>query len=416
MNKMGEHLEQSRIDVIESTVRDKVEKWREKLLDLGNRNPLISTSFSPSRGVIEIFAPGCESVWRKLAAESEAGADPMRFPWRIDLVPPPDEHSDSAINDSGGLFRDPPNSTKEWLPSLQECEESPRLKESDILTDLSDKVLDRRLRTLNGHAKLAMSEQGVHALYVVFGFLKWYESRSSEEPRWSPLMLVPASLSRTATGAPWDLTEAEDDALENLCLRQRLIQDFSIELPPLPDINELEEPGTRNEFLDAVREAISDEPTWEVEDRVAVGRFAFPKIAMWKDLGDYMQAVTSHPLCRSLAGDQTVSHKDSFGAVNDLPEPAQFDDAIPPGEMKTILDCDSSQFEAVVAARNGVSFVLDGPPGTGKSQTIANIIADALSGGRTVLFVSEKHSALEVGIMEKRNAYIFKIFSLALMK
>ena len=64
--------------------------------------------------------------------------------------------------------------------------------------------------------------------------------------------------------------------------------------------------------------------------------------------------------------------------------------------MKTILDCDSSQLEAIVAARKGVSFVLDGPPGTGKSQTIANIIADALSVGRTVLFVSEKISALEV--------------------
>ncbi len=43
-----------------------------------------------------------------------------------------------------------------------------------------------------------------------------------------------------------------------------------------------------------------------------------------------------------------------------------------------------------------MSFVLDGPPGTGKSQTIANIIADALSVGKRVLFVSEKVAALEV--------------------
>ncbi len=52
--------------------------------------------------------------------------------------------------------------------------------------------------------------------------------------------------------------------------------------------------------------------------------------------------------------------------------------------------------EAIVAAKKGISFVLDGPPGTGKSQTIANIIADALSVGKRVLFVSEKVAALEV--------------------
>ncbi len=64
--------------------------------------------------------------------------------------------------------------------------------------------------------------------------------------------------------------------------------------------------------------------------------------------------------------------------------------------MKAILDCDSSQLEAIVAAKKGVSFVLDGPPGTGKSQTITNIIADALSAGKRVLFVSEKVAALDV--------------------
>ena len=74
---------------IDQTLHDKVEKWRSKLLDIGNRNPLVSCSFNPSRGVIEIVTPDSERVWRSLAADSEAGADPMRFPWRRELVPPP---------------------------------------------------------------------------------------------------------------------------------------------------------------------------------------------------------------------------------------------------------------------------------------------------------------------------------------
>ena len=61
-----------------------------------------------------------------------------------------------------------------------------------------------------------------------------------------------------------------------------------------------------------------------------------------------------------------------------------------------VLDADASQRAAIAAALDGRSFVLDGPPGTGKSQTIANMIGAALHAGKTVLFVSEKAAALDV--------------------
>ena len=64
--------------------------------------------------------------------------------------------------------------------------------------------------------------------------------------------------------------------------------------------------------------------------------------------------------------------------------------------MLEILDADSSQQEAILLAKKGVSFVLKGPPGTGKSQTIGNIIAERLGQGRKILFVSEKMAALDV--------------------
>lgn len=443
---------------IHDVLANKVELWRDKLLDLGNRNALINTKFSDYGGTIEFDTPSTEQIWLKLAAESEAGADPMRFPWRRDLVPPPpdwEEYEDEEVEndevsetDDPSLFNsatlkaakevseskdeDPArklkeyassenqssekvienhnlskieiNSTisfrkrkrREWNPPLDECRSSSYLQSNDLLVDVTDKVLDRKLRNLDGHARLAMSEQGVHVIYVAFGFLKWYESADSTEERYSPLMLVPVSLSRDSTSAPWELTEAEDDAIDNLCLRQRLWQDFKLELPPLPDIDELEEDGARGAFLEAVGNAIEKHERWEVVDKCVLGRFAFPKIAMWKDLGDHKKSVTEHSLCRAIGGDDSAIGVASFGPVSEVPTSRELDDTIPPGEVKAILDCDSSQLEAIVAARKGVSFVLDGPPGTGKSQTIANIIADALAVGRRVLFVSEKISALEV--------------------
>ena len=71
-------------------------------------------------------------------------------------------------------------------------------------------------------------------------------------------------------------------------------------------------------------------------------------------------------------------------------------DRLVPESMVHILDADSSQHEAIEAVKHGAHLVMDGPPGTGKSQTIANIIAESLSAGKTVLFVSEKTAALEV--------------------
>ncbi|WP_237225482.1 DUF4011 domain-containing protein [Rubinisphaera sp. JC750] len=437
---------------VRTTLAEKVELWRDRLLDLSNRNALINTRISERSSNLVFDTPSTEEIWQKLAAESEAGADPMRFPWRRDLVPPPpdwqeyEEEPESVAPNEGPVSKlpvasdesapttansspktDNTSSTqkqtsngskaesktetgtikssavslrkrkrREWNPPFEECKSSSLLQPNDLLVDKSDKVLDRKLRNLDSDARLAMSEQGVHVLYVAFGFLKWYESVDSSDARFSPLMLVPVTLSRDSTSAPWELTEAEDDVVSNLCLQQRLWQDFKLELPKLPEINELEEEGARKAYLDTVAAAIEKHERWEVVDKCLLGRFAFPKIVMWEDLGAHAESVVEHPLCRAIGGDEEAIGPQAFGSIGEAPPAKELDDKISPGEIKTILDCDSSQLEAIVAARKGISFVLDGPPGTGKSQTIANIIADALSVGRTVLFVSEKISALEV--------------------
>src|SRR5262249_27612549 len=98
------------------------------------------------------------------------------------------------------------------------------------------------------------------------------------------------------------------------------------------------------------------------------------------------------PLCRAVAGDTAVSLK----APADLPAAADLDRVVPPEAAVHILDADSSQHEAIEAVKRGAHLLMDGPPGPGKSQTIANMIAEALAAGKTVLFVSEKTAALEV--------------------
>jgi very-short-patch-repair endonuclease len=380
-----------------------IESWRSRLLDIGNRNPLINTSFNPSRGVLEFANPEPEVVWRKLITAGEAGSKALRFPWKRDLVPSPDREVESN-GDIGQLSLDleaapdvaNEKETKDWNPPISECLASSRLRSDDLLTTIGDRALDRRIRTLDGYADLSISEQGIHCLFLAFGFIKWFESADSSKEIRSPLILVPATFTRETSDSPWELQEAEDDVVDNLCLRQRFKQDFGLELPPLPELEQLEEDGARLAYLAEVREAISKILRWEVEDRCCLGRFAFPKIAMWQDLGDHVESIASSTICQSIGGQSVDDPQVAFGDPTSVPDARQLDDHVGPGEIKAILDCDSSQLEAIVAAKKGISFVLDGPPGTGKSQTIANIIADALSVGKRVLFVSEKVAALEV--------------------
>src|SRR5690606_39871735 len=77
-------------------------------------------------------------------------------------------------------------------------------------------------------------------------------------------------------------------------------------------------------------------------------------------------------------------------------EPRTIDSKIDPSELMAPLNADSSQIVAIHASGKEGDFVLEGPPGTGKSETIGNIIAHNLALGHRVLFVSEKMAALDV--------------------
>lgn len=374
-----------------------IENWRSRLLDIGNRNPLISTPFSATRGVIDLLNPDPEGIWKKLIVSGESGTRSMRFAWKKDIVGQPKSES---IEDEDLLGSDyesqKEQERKDWNPSITDCLKSVRYRPDELLTQLGDRALDRRIRTLDGHAQLSISEQGLHCLFLAFGFIKWYEGSDSIKEIRSPLVLIPASLSREKADANWELLKADDDIIGNLCLRQRLKQDFGLVLPELPEIDQLEEEGGRQAYFDQVKQAISKNRGWSIEDRCCLGRFAFPKVSMWQDLGDHIETIAENTLCRAIAGKSDQSLPSAFGADSYVPDASMLDDSLEPGEIKAILDCDSSQLEAILAARKGVSFILDGPPGTGKSQTIANIIADALSVGKRVLFVSEKVAALDV--------------------
>ena len=287
-----------------------------------------------------------------------------------------------------------PAARPKTLPELTaECLASPRLGATDLLTELSDKKLLADLLKLSRGASEAVTEHGVTTLYAAFGFLRWYESVESDEPIHSPLVLVPIRFVRESVQAAWTVRAEDDDPATNHCLAELLANDFKLRMPFGPHA-EIDTDGLAGltGYLERVAHVVKSMPRWEVVGDVALGLFNFQKLAMWEDLTKNADRIKAHRLCRAMAGDPDVELRPPAGMVG----AAELDERVPPDEVTHILDADSSQHEAVEAVKRGADVVIDGPPGTGKSQTIANAIAELLTAGRTVLFVSEKTAALEV--------------------
>ncbi len=374
-------------------VRLQIEDWRAKLLDLTKRNRLINCKIG-ARAALEILHPQPKEVWHHLMV---TGA-PLSFALKSTLV---DDHSLTATDDDE--TSDDPNSLlassdkakkKERAVSLEDCLASPRLRTDHLITSLSDEALSTRLKRLSLNAQTSIEEQGVNILFIGFGILEWFEAPQSDIALESPLLLIPINLKRSGPNSPWTLAVEEDEIVANQCLHEMLKADFGLELPEFVG-DESDDGADPFQYIEKLQAILDGEPLakrWRLTPKVILGTFSFQKVAMWQDLGTNCEAIESHGLCRAIAGDPSALPQ----ATTNLPSPDEFDDLIHPKDVHSILDSDSSQLEAILAARQGMSLVVDGPPGTGKSQTIANTIAEFLADGKTVLFVSEKEAALDV--------------------
>lgn len=160
------------------------------------------------------------------------------------------------------------------------------------------------------------------------------------------------------------------------------------------------EDGTLGSFLDAVRRAVAKYKGWSVRDDLAMSYFSFTKEAMYRDLLENEDQIARHDAVTVLAtggigADGSGGAGSNAFTFDEIPD-SEIDEKAPPEATPLILNADSSQRACIAAALAGKSFVMDGPPGTGKSQTIANIVGTLLHKGKTVLFVSEKAAALDV--------------------
>lgn len=245
---------------------------------------------------------------------------------------------------------------------------------------------------------MSLEENGANTLYLALGFLKWYETPNSELARYAPLLLLPVEIIRKSAQKGYIIRSREEDTIMNITLLEMLKQDFDIVINGLADLPRDESGVDVIKIFNIVRRGIMSQSRWNVEGHAFLGIFSFNKFIMWNDIHNNADKLIENKIVKSL-----ISGKLEW-ECKDMSTDIDLDTKYNPTEIALPLSADSTQLEAIFAATDDNSFILHGPPGTGKSQTITNIIANALYRGQKVLFVAEKMAALTV--VQKRLADI----------
>lgn len=354
------------------TAATRLDFWRRKLLDLSLRNRLLNSG--DNKKTLPIACPNLPELEDRLAQDRV---------FRVLPLPPEFGARDPRSADA----HERRTGEEARNAVLRQAMESDRLHST-----LGADETQTRLTGIFRAARTALEESGASGLYLALGFLRWYETPQSERARSAPLLLLPMTLSRASMHEGFRLQHSDEEPLINVTLLEMLRQDFEVSIPGLDPLPQDEAGIDIPTVFRIVRKAIKDIPRWEVIEEARLGFFSFSKYLLWRDLQERKDALMQNALVKHLITREGVPP--SVG--DDFPDAAQLDDSYTPSQTYCPLDADSSQLAAVFAAAEGRNFVLEGPPGTGKSQTIANIIAHTLATGKTVLFVAEKQAALNV--------------------
>ncbi len=360
-------------DACQLDPKDRLLRWQRKLLDLSLRNNLLN--FKAGKKALKLEAPDPGALEDLLAS-----GQPLKLRPRPDLMDGSDPR-DQAIYEA----REREN--------VHRAHALEALQKREVFVSVPETELDTRLTDLFRSARTNLQEGGANTLYLALGFLSWTrEDREGQRYR-APLILVPVSLQRKSARSGFMLSLYDDEPRFNPTLIEMLRQDFELNLGILEGGLPRDDTGLDVAAIwQTVGHAIKDIKGWEVTEDVVLSMFSFAKYLMWKDLAEHSEQLRENPVVRHLLD----TPRDAYPPGAPFPQVRELDQHFDPKQVFCPLPADSSQLSAVLAASQGKDFVLIGPPGTGKSQTIANLIAQSLAQGRRVLFVSEKIAALDV--------------------
>jgi len=333
-------------------------RWQERLLDLTKGNPLLGINRSRVSKLL-VTEPDAATLFDRIVTQEEK----LRMP----LV-----RRKGRTRGASGIATEEPD------------EDEYVVEPGDISVDAKPADLQRRLRRIFDNARTTVEERGVTTLHLAFGVLNWEEPALGHSV--SPLWLVPCQFENSGPNTALRLLLSDEEMQLNPALELYLRERHHITLPPIP---EDATPVDLSGFFNKVRAAVQEQG-WSVSEEVWLSTFSFESLVIYQDLRVMAEVARTNPVIAALArAGSPAEGSEALGEdLDDLPSAERV--PVP------ILPADASQLRALTLAASSRNIVVHGPPGTGKSQTISNLIADALGRRQTVLFVSAKMAALDV--------------------
>ena len=375
----------------------KIEQWERKLLDLSLRNSLLNMKLKGA--VVPVFAHSPAILEDKLAEDIDFSIRPRGTDDKEDTE---DQEETQAEDQTEGQTEGQTDATvekpkkqtipvKEYdfedLPDISGFEEliTKSFEKKKLYSSLTRSELDTNIKKLYRSAKVALEENGANTLYLALGVMKWFD-KGGTTPHYAPLILIPIDLVRKSIVLGYVIRRRDEDPIINVTLLEKLKQDFGIPSDP-SEIFVSDESGIDiDKVTDNFRKLMTGQEGWEIYNSCVIGMFSFTNFVMWNDLRARRDTIGENKIVRSLLE----------GRVCWDAEPMTVPEKLDESDCFLPITADSSQLYAIKCATAGQSFVLHGPPGTGKSQTITSMVADRLAHGKKVLFVAEKKAALDV--------------------
>lgn len=331
-------------------MKKKLKAVANHLLDLGKRNRLLNYKDTGLRS-LSVLSDSYEKIFTNILDKKTYSIfmlDAVLNKFHNDLIL--DKDKDNVLDYSLNKVYDIANKLT---------------KPNELLCYQKGYSLNNVLRNLYREYRFSIVEKGIDCLYICFGFIEYSENSQNYL---APLILIPIEL--IFDKGIYKIKAYDDDAIVNPTLKYFLKGEYNYTLL------ELEDDNLKN-YLSSVEKSLPKK--LKFKDGCAIGIFSFLKMNMYNDLMANTDIVLENKNICSILQQSPI--------LNDETK----EDAIYP-----VVNCDSSQLNAIKMASSGKSFVLQGPPGSGKSQTITNIIATLIANGKHVLFVSEKLAALKV--------------------
>jgi len=345
------------VNVLKAEEKDRFSFWEKKLLDLTESNPLINIRLKPS-SVLQIIS---QSKIYDLLEKKETLKFMVVEPTKKDALEDIYINGDFAVN------------------SIKYVE--------DFDSDKGIAIgIDKVLKQLIKKSNQAMDETGSPTLYLCCGKLA-YMRKKAKQVGYAPFMVLPITITKDKSGPLYTMSYDIDE----LMLNQSFFEYYTLDESDV-DFSELYNTSGADGYLNIVhtfKEHWGDIIQLHESD-FYIANLTFSHYIMWMDVRKRKEELKKNKVIESILQNKNCLEQEESIDYSNIDEVEKYEDFAAP------LPYDSTQLKAILDCGKGKSFILDGPPGTGKSQTIVNMIVNAFYHGKTVLFVAEKKAALDV--------------------